>query len=235
MDLYKKGLLGGDIMPEDKNPHLNNDYEMNLIYFTLPMALNYQRNSYKLWEAALSSYNDEYIKDIFDLNKVVSMDNSLLKQKLLKYKLALQPNKHTEIWKKLCCTFFERFNGKISNFLTEFDYDIEQIKTFIQKNKKMFPYLSGKKICNYWLYVLEQYVSIKFKNRKFINVAPDTHIIQSSLKLGLISKEEFQSNNVADIVIERWQELLIDEDIEPIDVHTPLWLWSRGGFQIDVQ
>ena len=48
-NLYKSGKLGGDIMPEDSNPHLYIDSKENFLYFTLPMALNYQRNSYTLW------------------------------------------------------------------------------------------------------------------------------------------------------------------------------------------
>ena len=50
MEMYKRGELGGEIMPEDSNPHLNKDSLENYLYYTLPMALNYQRNSYTLWE-----------------------------------------------------------------------------------------------------------------------------------------------------------------------------------------
>lgn len=35
---------------------------------------------------------------------------------------------------------------------------VNKIRNYIQKeNKSKFPYLSGNKICNYWLYVLYQY------------------------------------------------------------------------------
>ncbi len=49
---YKEGKLGGEFMPEDENPGFSKDSMENYLYFTLPMALNYQRNSYTLWEAA---------------------------------------------------------------------------------------------------------------------------------------------------------------------------------------
>lgn len=42
-----------------------------------------------------------------------------------------------------------------------------------------FPYLGGNKICNYWLYVMEQYTDVKFIDRENITVAPDTHVIQA--------------------------------------------------------
>ena len=46
--MYKNGDLGGEIMPEDSNPHFEKSSVENYLYFTLPMALNYQRNSYTL-------------------------------------------------------------------------------------------------------------------------------------------------------------------------------------------
>ncbi len=52
LQLYHNGKLGGETMPEDDNPELERGTKENYLYFTLPMALNYQRNSYKLWEAA---------------------------------------------------------------------------------------------------------------------------------------------------------------------------------------
>lgn len=57
-NMWKKGSLGGEVMPEDTNPHLDKSSVENYLYFTLPMALNYQRNSYKLWESALNTYNE---------------------------------------------------------------------------------------------------------------------------------------------------------------------------------
>ena len=44
--MWKNGSLGGEIMPEDENPHLSRESLENYLYFTLPMSLNYQRNSY---------------------------------------------------------------------------------------------------------------------------------------------------------------------------------------------
>ena len=33
---------------------------------------------------------------------------------------------------------------------------------------------------------------------------------------------------------ERWKALLTGTDIAPIDVHTPMWLWSRGKFENEI-
>lgn len=113
---YREGALGGEKMPEDENPKLAKGSKENYMYFTLPMALNYQRNSYVLWECANKMYADE----------------------------------------------------------------------------------------------------------------------KASQKLGVISEEKAELSNIQTIVAERWDDLLKGTDLKPIDVHTPMWLWSRGKFEADI-
>lgn len=230
--MWKAGELGGEYMPEDSNPHFGKSSKENYHYFTLPMALNYQRNSYKLWESAVATYNDVDTRFVLDVDEVLNHNEEEVRLALTKYKIALQQNKQTEIWIKLCKTIKEQFNGDIRNLFKLCDYDVNKIRNYIQvEHKKDFPYLSGNKICNYWLYVLYQYTGIKFKNLQDLTVAPDTHVVQATKKLGLINEDEFNKSDVQLIVIKRWNELLKGTEFCPIDIHTPLWLWSRNGFK----
>ncbi len=231
---YKEGLLGGEKMPEDCNPGLDKLSNENCLYFTLPMALNYQRNSYKLWESALKSYNDEDCRLIFNPQKVLSMTKEELGDKLTKYGVALQLNKQPAIWLKLCQTLVENFDGSVVKLFSTNNFDIKNIKDYITSNKKLFPYLSGTKILNYWLYVLTNYTDFKFEGREEITIAPDTHVLQASVRLGVIREEELRKSNIRDITSQRWKEILKGKEIQPIDLHTPFWLWSRNGFNIDV-
>lgn len=228
---YKNGKLGGEVMPEDKNPKLPLSSKENYLYFTLPMALNYQRNSYTLWESAYKTYLDDSTRFVFFPKLVVNSSFEDVQNALTKYKIALQKNKQTEIWIKLCNTFIELFNGDIRNIFYENNFDVNLIRDFIQKkHKKDFPYLSGTKICNYWLYVIYQYTDMKYNNLECLTVAPDTHVIKSSHRLGIITDNELNKSNVQEIVIDRWNTLLKNSNLKPIDIHTPLWLWSRNGF-----
>jgi len=231
-NMWKTGKLGGEVMPEDANPNLDNNSKENYLYFTLPMALNYQRNSYKLWESALKTYNDEETNFVFNPKLCLEKSFEEVQHALTKYKVALQKQKQTEIWIALCTTFVELFNGDIRQLFDKLDNDVDKIRDYIQKqNKKKFPYLSGTKICNYWLYVIYQYTDRKYKNMECLTVAPDTHVVQATHKLGLINDEELNRNDVQLIVIDRWNELLKGTEFKPIDIHTPLWLWSRNGFK----
>ena len=229
---WKKGSLGGEVMPEDANLHLEKSSMANYLYFTLPMALNYQRNSYKLWESALNTYNDEETNFVFNPKICLEKTFEDVQYALVKYKIALQKQKQTEIWLSLCKTFVELYDGDIRKLFDSLDNDINEIKNFMQmENKKKFPYLSGTKICNYWLYVIYQYTDRKYKNINQLTVAHDTHVIQATHKLGLITDEELNRSDVQLIVVERWNELFKGTKYNPIDIHTPLWLWSRNGFK----
>ena len=232
IEMYNRGLLGGEIMPEDSNPNLNKKSKENYLYFTLPMALNYQRNSYTLWESAKKTYEDKDTNFVFDPNIVINKSFEEVQSALVKYKVALQKDKQTKIWIRLCNTFVELYKGDIRKLFVEFDNDVNKIRDFIQiKAKKDFPYLSGTKICNYWLYVIYQYTNMKYKNIKCLTVAPDTHVVKATHRLGLIDDNELASANVQKIVIERWNTLFKDTQYKPIDIHTILWLWSRNGFK----
>lgn len=222
--MYKNGELGGEVMPEDANSHFEKSSLENYLYFTLPMALNYQRNSYTLWESALKTYNDEETKFVFNPKICLEKNFEEVQYALTKYKVALQKQKQTEIWLSLCNTFVELFDT--------LDNDVDKIRDYIPKeNKKKFPYLSGTKICNYWMYVIYQYTDRKYTNIENLTVAPDTHVCKATHKLGLITDDEFNSSNVQQIVIDKWQELFKNTKYKPIDIHTPLWLWSRNGFK----
>ncbi|MFA5763404.1 MAG: hypothetical protein WC915_01175, partial [archaeon] len=142
---YKTGRLGQTIMPEDSHPKFNSNEE-RLSYFTLPMSLNYQRNSYTLWENALKTFNDNQTKQVFDINS--KLNEATLRKYLMKYKLALQPNKHINTWSTISKTINDEFET-FENLFKQSEYDFLKLKQIIQKDyKKEFPYLSGPKIFN---------------------------------------------------------------------------------------
>ncbi|MBO5335720.1 MAG: hypothetical protein J6A94_01125 [Lachnospiraceae bacterium] len=230
--MHQRGELGGEVMPEDANPHLERNSLENYLYFTLPMALNYQRNSYTLWESALKTYNDEETEFVFCPRICLEKSFEEVQAALTKYRVALQKQKQTEIWLRLCKTFVELFDGDIRRLFDENENDVKRIRNYIQvEHKKEFPYLSGTKICNYWMYVIYQYTDRSYTNIEALTVAPDTHVCKATLRLGLITEEQYQSANVQLEVIEAWSRLFENQKYKPIDIHTPLWLWSRNGFR----
>ena len=231
LNAYRSGKLGYMKMPEDSSPDFSEDEnEVRLVYFTLPMSLNYQRDSYKLWESVLKTFNDSETRIVFDVKSSANFNEEQLRKLLLKHKIALQPNKHIATWQKISRTISENW-GSISKLLEFADYDFLKLKDIVQKQfKKGFPYLSGPKIFNYWSFIIQEYGKVKLKNSEFIEIAPDTHITKCSVILGAITKEESESLT-KEKISERWRELLHGTGINPIDMHPPLWFWSRNNFQ----
>lgn len=230
LDAYKSGLLGQTVMPEDTNPGFSDfQTEERLSYFTLPMALNYQRDSYKLWEAALKTFNDPETKFVFDVHAVSLKSEEEVRAALMKYKVALQPNKHVNTWRTIAKTVDENW-GSFEKLVASADSDFVQLKQLIQVDyKKGFPYLSGPKIFNYWSFILSTYGGVLLKNRDQIDIAPDTHITQCSVRLAVITQDESVSLSKEQIS-SRWREVLKGSGIDPIDMHSPFWFWSRNGF-----
>jgi hypothetical protein len=231
LNAYKKGLLGNTIMPEESHPNFDKMHTSEkLTYFTLPMALNYQRDSYKLWQAALATYNDKETKWVFDVKRCAKASTEDLQKSLLKHKLALQPNKHTSTWLTISRTIVKEF-GSIEELFQKTNNDFLKLKEMIQtKCKKGFPYLSGPKIFNYWLFIIQQYGGVKLINSECIEIAPDTHVTQCSMLLELITQKEAEKIS-KEKLSEKWRTVLEGTGITPIEMHPPLWFWSRNNFE----
>jgi len=73
---------------------------------------------------------------------------------------------------------------------------------------------------------LSHYTNVQFKNAHAISIIPDTHVLQSSIKLGLTLADATPLQVEA-----AWKELLCDSGINPSQVHPVLWNWSRNKFE----
>ena len=209
------------------NPGLPKGGRINYLYFTLPVSINYQRSSPAMWASALETYNDPETNYLFYPEKVAERSFEHLQADLTKHKLALQRNRHVQIWQKLATTLAEHYDSDPRKILEEGEMDVVGLIQNIRKtHKKKFPYLSGAKMSNYWLYILHNFTDAEFINMDKISIIPDTHVRQCSVVLGLVD-EEADSEEVA----ARWFELLEGSEISPIDMHPILWNWSRANFQ----
>jgi len=190
--MHQNGLLGGEVMPEDALIGIVPDEDLPNV-LTLAMSLNYQRNAYTLWQSVAHAYQDEGTRWIFRPPAAAAGDREELRSALLRHRVALQPNRHPEIWQKVAQGISDFSpDGSVAGMLKSVDYDIAALIDLMQvRRKSSFPYLSGPKIFHYWLYVLESYAGISWKSRELITIAPDTHILQASVQLGLCSEKVF--------------------------------------------
>ncbi len=228
-ELYHDGKIP-TLAEHEVNPGLDKKSRENYLYFTLPPCLNFQRQSPAMWRAALATWNDSKTQYLFFPEKTVKKPLEQVRKDLLKHKLSLQPNKHTEIWTRISRTLNEHFDNDPRTLLKSRGYDVTRILPLIQSEQKaLFPYLSGPKMANYWLYILSRYTDAPFTNMNAISIIPDTHVLQCSLKLG-ISCEKDDTLAVAEL----WKELLEGTKLTPVDMHPVLWNWRRNDFNPSV-
>lgn len=225
LSYYNEGKIK-TLAQHEVHPDVEKSSTENYLYFTLAPSINFQRSSPALWLSALKTYQDPETNYLFFPEEVVKQPREKIQNDLVKHRLALQKNKHTDIWIAISQTLHTFFDDNPKNILISGNYDVSQILKLIQQDKrKYFPYLSGPKMANYWLYILCKYTETQLRNMHEISIIPDTHVIQSTIKLG-ISEKVISPLLVADL----WKELLQGTDISPIVMHPVLWNWSRNNF-----
>ena len=229
MAMYEHGLIP-KLHQHEVNPGLPLASRENYLYFTLPVCINFQRNSPAMWASALKTYEDEATRYVFFPEELAIRPIEQIRADLTKHKLALQPNKHVLIWTTIAKTFHDYYDDDPRESIAEAGNDAGKLIRLLQVvHKKRFPYLSGPKLSNYWPYILSHYTDAVFNNAHEISIIPDTHVIQSSERLGLTPA------GATPIQVERaWRELLSGSSITPSQVHPILWNWSRNRFLPEV-
>lgn len=229
----KKHFENGDIptlVEHVVNPGLDLASRLNYLYFTLPVCINFQRSSPAMWSSALATYQDQETNYLFYPEKVVLFAREKIQKDLLKHKLALQLNKHTDIWITIATAFNRNFESDPRKLFEMGGFDVvKALKLLQEQYVKDFPYLRGPKLSNYWLYILTLFTDLKLTNMNEISIIPDTHVIKSSEHLGIVPKGADSLQVVA-----AWKHLLKDQAVNPVDLHPVLWNWSRAGFKPEV-
>lgn len=226
---YDKGNIPR-LKTHEVHPELPPDDRLNYLYFTLPVSLNFQRSSPAMWRSALETFNDPNTNYLFYPEKSLKEDREKVQADLVKHRLALQRNRHTDIWLKISLAFNQLFENDPRVFLNQYEYDADRIVQTLSKDlKQNFPYLGGPKMSNYWMLILMKFTDARFDNTDKISIIPDTHVRQASEVLGIA-----RSDDTAENIANAWFELLKGSDITPVEMHSVLWNWSRANFKPEV-
>jgi len=220
---YHRGDFGGVV--HEKHPGLDPASREHYLYFTLAPALNFQRKSEGLWRAADATYRDPDTRFVFFPENLGRGRVDYL-DALSRYSLATFRDKHTDIWCTVSSTLARDYDSDPRSLLSSADHDVATIKALVRGRRREFPYLSGPKLLNYWLYMLDSFTDIRLTNKSEISIIPDVHVINASVRLGVVP--EWTADR--DVVADAWYALLAETDFSPIDLHGPLWRWARLGF-----
>jgi len=130
LDWYPKrtGVFAGAELPEAKPPDVQgiSDYE-RIMFYTLTVSIDYQRSAKTLWDAARKTMEDEKTRWVFYPKSVSEKTLEELIHTLSQYKLSKKQNKDAKIWRTICLSLLELFEGDPRKLFEKYDYDALQI------------------------------------------------------------------------------------------------------------
>ena len=208
------------------HPNVPKGSRERYLYFFLACTLNFQRSSPALWQSALKTWLDPETQFVFFPELIIQRGVDDVRIALLKHRLALQPNKHVKIWTAITQTLHDSFADDPRTLIELANNTVYRFLQIVRVEQKAeFPYLSGPKLSNYVIAILTWFTDAAFVDLHNLSIIPDTHIIQATVKLGLLP-----SNPTTEAVIRAWQPVLPLLAIPPHEMHSLLWRWSRNGF-----
>lgn len=241
-----EGIFGHNIMPEDLLPTWGSDltssgiekgsYE-HLMFITLVVSIDYQREANQLWEAGRKTFEDERTRWVFYPENVFKKSDAELIEALQEHNLSKKPKKDAlDIWKSVSKSFFEVYSSNPLNLIKKCKYDALEIfnKKFDFRFKQLFPYFSGNKIFPLWVRMLHDNIGIELKNIDKIPIPIDVNIARATFSIGcLTGKYEGTISKVSSKIDEAWKKTIKLVNHPKLryrlQLDEPLWHLSKYG------
>ncbi|MEM0024778.1 MAG: hypothetical protein QXV98_03630 [Thermofilaceae archaeon] len=207
----------------------------HLLFITLTVALDYRRDSDKLWAAARRTFEDERTRWLFFPEEVVKRERREVEEAMKTYGIYIQKN-DVDAWIRISHGLFTFYGSDPLNIVKECDFDAQEVfnKKRDQTFKKNFPYLTGDKIFALWIRMLYDVAGIQLKNLDKVPIPVDVHVARATFTTGgLTGKYEGMLSNVAHRIDKVWENAVKlarhPELTFRLQLDEPLWLLSRHG------
>lgn len=216
----------------------------HLLFVTLTVSIDYQRDAKTLWGNARKTFEDEETRYLFHPESVYKTPIGKIIADMQKYKLSKKTKKDATIWKTVATTFYTKWDGNPMNFLHNCDWDALEVLKRLKNDKHSsngktvhdFPYLRGNKIGPLWLRILAYIVGInRLKNLNKVPIPVDTHVARATFYLGIIKGNyKGQMSSLYEDIRKVWFNcvngvLIKGREMIPLDLDEPLWNLSRKG------
>ncbi|MEM3986899.1 MAG: hypothetical protein QXR39_09000 [Candidatus Methanomethylicia archaeon] len=239
------GIHGRNDMPEDIMPKgvIRGSLE-HLIFITLTVSIDYQREAKALWDASRKTFEDPETRYLFNPKALHETPLKKIIEDMQKYGLSKKPQKDAYIWRTIGVTFYKKWNGDPKNFLQSCNWDaptiLERLKkdTHLYKGRRVpdFPYLRGDKIGPLWLRMLRDNVGFtKLENLDKIPIPVDVHVARATLTTGVVGGQfKGKLNDLFEYIRKAWFESVkgLNAKNRPmiaLDIDEPLWHLSKYG------
>lgn len=239
------GIHGMRDMPEDEPPSgVTRGTPDHIIFLTLTVAIDYQRDAHALWDAARQTWEDPETRFLFDLTAVSEAPAEVVLPAMKKHRLSKKHTNDAKIWQTVAGSFARKWDGDPRQFLADCGWDAPTVLRRLKEDRhrsdvrvaKDFPFLGGNKIGPLWLRMLRDNACVtNLKNLDQVPIPVDVHIARASLSLGIVNgsysgamEPLFRQIRTA------WAESVMGLTIDgrpmiALDVDEPLWHLSKFG------
>jgi len=215
----------------------------HLLFLTLTISLNYQRDAHALWESSGATFNDPNTRYLFYPEQVHAAPLAQIISDLEKYGLLKDRQRDARIWKILSDTFHRRWNGDPRNFLEACSYDAAVILRRLKHDRHVrgnrmvydYPNLRGPKIGALWIRVLRDNAGIEFEKLEQVPIPADRHVTLATVTTGVIrGRFSGRLQKLFPKVREAWFQsvdglTLNGKPVIALDMDKPLWRLSKQG------
>ncbi|MCX5855933.1 MAG: hypothetical protein NTZ24_15425, partial [Deltaproteobacteria bacterium] len=247
--LFKKfqtsGIHGRNDMPEDIIPKgMTRGSPEHILFLTLTVSIDYQRDAPALWESARRTYEDGETRYLFSPKEIqlTALTKNILDMQ--RYGLSKKHAKDAQIWRTNSLTFQKKWLGDPIRFLEDCKFDAPTIFNRLKNDAhfdgyRMSPdylYLKGNKIAPLWLRMLRDNAGIdRILNMDKIPIPVDVHVARATLALGIVKG---QYNGVPETVFafirQAWsfsvRDMMVNNrNMIALDIDEPLWHLSKYG------
>ena len=238
------GIHGRTDMPEDVLPNTARGSLEHILFITLTVAIDYQRDANVLWESARRTFNDPETRYLFNPQALTETPLATIVHDMKRYKLSKKQQKDAEIWTTVGRSFYKKWQGDPSKFLEYCGWQALaalghlKMDTHLDGGQRVddFPYLRGDKIGPLWLRMLRDNANVMgIKNLERVPIPVDIHIGRATLALGIVrgiytGRFEYLFEEIRKAWFESVLGLRVGErEMMALDVDEPLWHLSKYG------
>jgi hypothetical protein len=239
------GIHGRTKMPEDILPAgVARGSLEHLLFITLTVAVDYQRDANALWAASRKTFEDADGRYLYDPEKLHLGSPAKIREDMQKHGLSKKPRKDAWIWRTVGVTFYKKWGGDPRNFLEHCGWDSLLVLQRLADGQHLYnertvadyPYLRGPKIGPLWLRMLRDNVGVStLRNLDSVPIPVDVHVARATLALGIVGGQH--SGSIRDLfqrIREAWFQSVEglqvrDRPMIALDVDEPLWTLSKYG------
>jgi len=244
-EFRSNGIFGKKDMPEDITPcGMSVGSREHLLFLTLTVSIDYQRDAHALWDSARATYEDPVTRYLFEPGELTSVPFTTMMDDMQKHGLSKKKRQDAWIWRTVAVTFNKKWKNDPQEFLSDCSWDAMTILHRLRQDqhfdgKKMawdFPFLRGQKIGPLWVKMLKDNGRIEdIRNLEQVPIPVDVHVARATLAIGVVRGHySGLHSGVFPAIREAWKEGVAglstaDGPMIALDVDEPLWHLSKFG------